>query len=1621
MGPVMKYARRRGAVERGRRRPGWRLGLIAAVSCVVCGLVAWSAPALGDSPLSWSSPVAIDSPNALYAVSCPSASLCVAVDSAGNVVTATDPVHGPWAVASVDHILDSISCPSTSLCVAVDGGFSGVDSSTNPTGGSGAWTHTAVQIQPQYVSCPSISLCVAADHGGDIITSTNPGAASPTWSAPAQIDQTSPPVVYGLSCPSTTLCVATDGLGNVWSTTDPTGTGAWASTDADGTTPLTGISCPSTSLCVAGDQAGQVLTSTNPGSATPVWTAAHVDATNVVFAVSCASGGLCAATDQNGNVITSTNPTGGAAAWTLTPVDGSTTVLYGISCASLSLCVATDQNGFAVTGTSSSPQYTLSVALAGTGSGTVTGDQPPKIACPGACSQQYPAGTQITLTETPSAGSTFAGWSGGGCPATNTTCTVTLGADTPVTATFSASSTGGGGTPPVPAISVKLTATIYGDGIGSVHDNYGHTCSKSTAATAPCPPVYYPYGTTVVLGGSASGSATFSGFLGGGCPSFATTCTITMNGDQTVNAYIYKPQEVSVTLGGTGGGGVTGTPSIGGCGKPQGATGAVCIRYFPWGTAITLHATPDPGSEFSGWSGGCHGTGDCYLNTAFGTQAVGATFSPAEVHVNAIEITQGVQTPELPTRTSASDTTVSYHGVAMPGSNGNVITQLAAGHPTVVRVYANSATALSAVPAMRLSAYRGGRLLAPGPIGPDFQPPTIPVGALGSVTTAGGLWQRSAPYGAYTFTLPPGWISGDVRFVADANPVPNAFPGCSDTSCLDRGLILDGTHFTPVHTTTINPIAFLDGLSAPKNYPGPDPMWDTIRQLFPFPIQVNPYVQVTGEASVLGTCDGQTQDTVNNESNAAFAQRVYAARNGSLSTDVENWQTANVVKIGYAFGVAPSGSPTTCTNAGSYTGGVTGHNPATGDVISASSDDRPKGAAHEIGHAVLGTATTLAPHAGVECGGGSDPGTDGISTTLNADTTNGSSRLTGLSQPSLVQALSPGQVIEGAGVPYGTTIQSIDTAANAVTMSAPATSSNGGAYAFPLSGYVTKGSTQLTNLSPQLVLPYLGVGEQISGPGVPDGATIQSIGVLSGTITMSAAATSTNGGLFTFLNDDILNSNQTGEAWPQLVGATNFVGGSFADTFTASTGATADGALDGIGLAGLGDQSKSPYRILYNATLPLPPPLSEYYDILAYCGGENTIWISVRNWNRAVAYATGAAVGTARDSATAAGPVQGYQTTPPASSGQTRTLAVTDVYDLGSGRSLATTVSPDAGGPTAVQPGDMYSLAARDASGRVIARAGAIASLVHIDHQSSQLLIVGKVPAAGAREVDVLQDGRPIAQERASRSAPTVTITSPRGGARIGGPRGAVLRWRSHDADGDQLTVIVRYSPNGGRTWRSIYSGPDTGSVKLPSYLLSASHAARVRIYVSDGFYEAITTSRRFVALGAPPIVSIMTPTRGTRVAAGGALALAGNAYDDTGRPLTGHALTWRAGRRVIATGEQAAVVDLPAGHYRITLTARDRHGRTASASVPVTVTPSPPTLKLLRAPERLSSRARSLRISLATLAPAKVAVGRMHALVGRSPRTLRVAIRPGRTPLAIVLTLRSGPYVSRVAIAVVR
>ena len=104
----------------------------------------------------------------------------------------------------------------------------------------------------------------------------------------------------------------------------------------------------------------------------------------------------------------------------------------------LSLAVTSCGGGGGADSGGGATTYTLTVTKSGTGSGTVTSSAT-GISCGATCSAAYNSGASVTLTATAASGSTFAGWSGGGCSGTGT-CTVAMSAATGVTATFNTQS-----------------------------------------------------------------------------------------------------------------------------------------------------------------------------------------------------------------------------------------------------------------------------------------------------------------------------------------------------------------------------------------------------------------------------------------------------------------------------------------------------------------------------------------------------------------------------------------------------------------------------------------------------------------------------------------------------------------------------------------------------------------------------------------------------------------------------------------------------------------------------------------------------------------------------------------------------------------------------------------------------------------------------------------------------------------------------------------------------------------------------------------------------------------------------------------------------------------------------
>lgn len=290
-----------------------------------------------------------------------------------------------------------------------------------------------------------------------------------------------------------------------------------------------------------------------------------------------------------------------------------------------STCTVTMDADKSVTATfSKAGTFALAVTRAGAGAadGTVTSTSNPtqasQINCGTTCTASYPKDTVVTLTATVTQGSgaTFAGFSGGGCPAIGTTCNVTMTAAQNVTATFNKLG------------SFVLTVTKAGSGTGTVTStsnpaqtnqiNCGSTCTAS-----------YPSQTQVTLTATPDASMSFAGFSGGGCTGTSTTCIVTIDAAKTVTATFNSAtlRQLTLTKEGMGDGTVTSTSSP--AQTAQINCGATCQVNFPNNATVTLTASPDENSDFAGWSGeGCTGTSPTCNLPMDANKGVTATFSP---------------------------------------------------------------------------------------------------------------------------------------------------------------------------------------------------------------------------------------------------------------------------------------------------------------------------------------------------------------------------------------------------------------------------------------------------------------------------------------------------------------------------------------------------------------------------------------------------------------------------------------------------------------------------------------------------------------------------------------------------------------------------------------------------------------------------------------------------------------------------------------------------------------------------------------------------------------------------------------------------------------------------------
>lgn len=242
---------------------------------------------------------------------------------------------------------------------------------------------------------------------------------------------------------------------------------------------------------VQGAQSSYALTVTAP-------VAGHGTITSTPAGITCP--GTCTADFSAGTTV----------ALTAKPATNYTFAGWTGACSGTASCSITMMGAQTVGAKFSSTTYPLTVTAPASGTGTIT-SSPAGINCPGSCTANFNAGTNVKLTETPATNYIFAGWTGA-CSGT-AGCSVDMSGAQTVGANFS-----------VGSYPLSVTAT----GSGTV---------TSTPAGINCPgtcSAQFATNTNVMLTETPDANNVFSGWSGA-CIGTAG-CTVSITGAESVTA-----------------------------------------------------------------------------------------------------------------------------------------------------------------------------------------------------------------------------------------------------------------------------------------------------------------------------------------------------------------------------------------------------------------------------------------------------------------------------------------------------------------------------------------------------------------------------------------------------------------------------------------------------------------------------------------------------------------------------------------------------------------------------------------------------------------------------------------------------------------------------------------------------------------------------------------------------------------------------------------------------------------------------------------------------------------------------------------------------------------------------
>lgn len=204
------------------------------------------------------------------------------------------------------------------------------------------------------------------------------------------------------------------------------------------------------------------------------------------------------------------------------------------------------------------------------------------------------------------------------------------------------------------------------------------------------------------------------------------------------------------------------------------------------------------------------------------------------------------------------------------------------------------------------------------------------------------------------------------------------------------------------------------------------------------------------------------------------------------------------------------------------------------------------------------------------------------------------------------------------------------------------------------------------------------------------------------------------------------------------------------------------------------------------------------------------------------------------------------------------------------------------------------------------------------------------------RAIVFRRDGQVCHTIQVEDAPPEITLEEPK---RVERRQDLVrLEWKARQADAKPMTYMVRYSNDGGATWRCVASNLTETKCVIDLGLLPGGEQAVLQVLASSGIRTAEATTHPLSVPRKPRNAYILSPEPGMRIMEGEPLVLQGGGFSPDFETSEFDEVLWACDGEKVGVGYEVVANRLEPGRHRVTLSVPDGIGAEAVASVTVTV-----------------------------------------------------------------------------------